>query len=73
MTGSTEPARLLWHRRPDATGEPLEGRRITVTGPITGSPDDLADGLAITIDDGSGPSGRSSGRRPWRAGRSQPG
>ena len=38
-----------------SAGEPLEGRRITVSGPITGSPDDLADGLAITIDDGSGP------------------
>jgi hypothetical protein len=35
-------------------GEPLEGARITVTGTITGSPDTLADGVGITIDDGTG-------------------
>jgi hypothetical protein len=35
-------------------GEPFEGSRVTVIGTITGSPDTLADGLGITIDDGSG-------------------
>jgi hypothetical protein len=54
MTGGASlPAAL--HSTTGSTGETLEGRRITVSGPITGSPDDLADGLAITIDDGSGP------------------
>ncbi len=36
-------------------GESLEGRRVIVTGAVAGSPDQLADGLAITVDDGSGP------------------
>jgi hypothetical protein len=43
---------------PATTGtgaESLEGVRITVTGAVTGSPDQLADGLGITLDDGSGP------------------
>jgi hypothetical protein len=35
-------------------GEPFEGARVTVMGTIIGSPDTLADGLGITIDDGSG-------------------
>jgi outer membrane biosynthesis protein TonB len=35
-------------------GEPFEGARVTIVGTIIGSPDSLADGLGITIDDGSG-------------------
>jgi hypothetical protein len=35
-------------------GEPFEGVRVAVGGTITGSPDALADGVGITIDDGSG-------------------
>jgi hypothetical protein len=36
-------------------GEGDEGRRVTVSGEVTEAPDQLADGLGITIDDGSGP------------------
>lgn len=36
-------------------GEDLEGRRVTVRGLVTESPSVLADGLGLTIDDGSGP------------------
>ncbi len=35
--------------------EPSEGIRILVAGTVTESPDELADGSGITIDDGSGP------------------
>ena len=35
-------------------GEPFEGTVVTVAGTITGSPSTLADGIAITLDDGSG-------------------
>jgi hypothetical protein len=35
-------------------GEPFEGARVTVTGTVIGSPDALADGVGVTIDDGSG-------------------
>jgi uncharacterized protein YdeI (BOF family) len=35
--------------------EALEGTRIRVSGLIVGSPDSLADGSAISVDDGSGP------------------
>ncbi|HET9082774.1 MAG TPA: lamin tail domain-containing protein, partial [Candidatus Limnocylindrales bacterium] len=35
--------------------EALEGRRLEVTGAITAGPDALADGTAVTLDDGSGP------------------
>ncbi|MFL5716314.1 MAG: lamin tail domain-containing protein [Chloroflexota bacterium] len=41
-----------------ATGsatESFEGSRIRITGTVTASPDQLADGLGITVDDGSGP------------------
>ena len=38
-----------------AAGEADEGRRVFAIGTVVGSPDQLADGLAITIDDGSGP------------------
>jgi uncharacterized protein YdeI (BOF family) len=41
-----------------ATGEATEsheGSRVSVTGTIDGAPDQLTDGLGITIDDGSGP------------------
>jgi hypothetical protein len=34
--------------------EALEGTRVSVTGTVMGAPDALADGLGITIDDGSG-------------------
>ena len=37
-----------------AASEALEGRRIRTSGPITVGPDVLADGTAITIDDGTG-------------------
>jgi uncharacterized protein YdeI (BOF family) len=46
---------------PDALGsstggaaEALEGRRLRISGPITAGPDALADGSAVTVDDGSG-------------------
>jgi outer membrane biosynthesis protein TonB len=38
-----------------AATEALEGRRLEVTGAITAGPDVLADGTAVTVDDGSGP------------------
>ena len=38
-----------------AAGESHEGRRITLAGTVTASPDQLADGLGVTLDDGSGP------------------
>ncbi|MFL5685187.1 MAG: lamin tail domain-containing protein [Chloroflexota bacterium] len=38
-----------------AATEGLEGRRLQVSGAITAGPDQLADGTAVTIDDGSGP------------------
>jgi uncharacterized protein YdeI (BOF family) len=38
-----------------AAGEAAEGRRVFAIGTVVGSPDQLTDGLAITIDDGSGP------------------
>ncbi len=34
--------------------EPVEGRRLLVTGDVTSGPDSLADGTAVTVDDGSG-------------------
>jgi hypothetical protein len=36
-------------------GESYEGVRIRVSGSVMGAPDVLADGLGVTIDDGSGP------------------
>jgi hypothetical protein len=41
-----------------ATGEAtegMEGTRVTVSGTVVGAPDQLTDGLGITVDDGSGP------------------
>ena len=38
-----------------AAGEAVEGRRLLISGPMTAGPDDLADGTAMTVDDGSGP------------------
>jgi outer membrane biosynthesis protein TonB len=38
-----------------AAGEAVEGRRLLISGPMTAGPDDLADGTAVTVDDGSGP------------------
>lgn len=38
-----------------SAGESDEGRRVSIAGTITGAPDQLADGLAVTLDDGSGP------------------
>ena len=35
--------------------EPWEGARVSIAGTISGSPDTLADGIGITLDDGSGP------------------
>jgi hypothetical protein len=35
--------------------EPFEGTRLIVSGTVTSAPSDLADGLGVTIDDGSGP------------------
>ena len=37
-----------------AAGEPLEGSRVTVEGVVADPPSALADGLAVTVDDGSG-------------------
>ncbi len=36
-------------------GESREGTRLVATGTVTASPDELTDGLGVTIDDGSGP------------------
>ncbi|MEA2611851.1 MAG: uncharacterized protein QOG32_1577, partial [Chloroflexota bacterium] len=36
-------------------GEAFEGLRVKVTGSVVAAPDQLADGLGVTIDDGSGP------------------
>jgi hypothetical protein len=38
-----------------AAGESMEGRRVVASGAVSAAPDPLADGLAITIDEGSGP------------------
>ena len=38
-----------------AAGEPLEGVRLRLTGVVTEAPSSLADGLGVTVDDGSGP------------------
>ncbi|HET7031402.1 MAG TPA: OB-fold nucleic acid binding domain-containing protein [Candidatus Limnocylindrales bacterium] len=38
-----------------AADESLEGLRLTVTGAVTEAPAALADGLGVTIDDGTGP------------------
>jgi hypothetical protein len=38
-----------------AAGETDEGRRVEVNGTVIASPDELTDGLGITVDDGSGP------------------
>jgi hypothetical protein len=38
-----------------AAGETDEGRRVEVSGTVTASPDELSDGLGITVDDGTGP------------------
>src|SRR5439155_25969880 len=38
-----------------AAAESLEGLRLAVSGVVTESPSTLADGLGVTIDDGSGP------------------
>jgi hypothetical protein len=43
---------------PATTGgsaEPLEGRRINVSGVVTEAPTSLSDGLGLTVDDGTGP------------------
>jgi hypothetical protein len=37
-----------------AASEPLEGRVVTVNAPIVGAPESLADGTAVSVDDGSG-------------------
>ena len=37
-----------------AAGEPSEGRRVRVSGTIIGAPDQLTDGVGVTLDDGSG-------------------
>ena len=38
-----------------AAVEPVEGRRLLVAGDVVAGPDSLADGTAVTVDDGSGP------------------
>jgi hypothetical protein len=45
---------LLSSAETGAAGEPLEGRRLGVTGVIGGAPETLADGSAVLVDDGSG-------------------
>ena len=40
-----------------AAGESNEGRRVTASGTTVGSPSALADGLGVTVDDGSGDEG----------------
>jgi hypothetical protein len=42
-------------RATGGTGEAGAGAMVVVSGTVTGSPDSLADGLGIWIDDGSGP------------------
>ena len=49
---------------------PFEGQRVRVSGTIIGAPDQLTDGLGVTLDDGIGhdPGGRRAGcRRAARA------
>ena len=63
--------------QPATTGgavEAVEGRRITVSGEIIAGPDALADGTAVTIDDGTGslrvivtPTGLGSTELPTRS------
>ena len=36
-------------------GEPFEGRRVSVQGTVIGGSDVLADGFAVSVDDGTGP------------------
>ena len=38
-----------------AGGEAFEGRRVSVAGSVVGGSDVLADGLAVSVDDGTGP------------------
>jgi hypothetical protein len=43
------------HSTTGGAGEEREGRRLTVAGTVTDTPSALADGLGLTVDDGSGP------------------
>ena len=43
------------HISTGAATEVMEGVRVTVSGSVSGAPDQLTDGLGVTIDDGSGP------------------
>jgi hypothetical protein len=42
-------------RTTGSIGEADEGLRVIIAGSVLGSADELADGLAVTVDDGSGP------------------
>jgi hypothetical protein len=52
---STATLPIPMSRATGASGEADEGRRVTVAGTVIGSADELADGLGVTVDDGSGP------------------
>ena len=43
-----------WESRPARPGKALEGLRITVAGTTVGAASALADGLGVTVDDGTG-------------------
>ena len=53
-TGSGDPPASVSVATGDA-GEIYEGLRVVAAGTVTAAPDVLADGLGVTIDDGSGP------------------
>ena len=55
VPGSTESLPPAVDVASGNASEAVEGVRIRVTGTVAASPDQLADGLGITLDDGSGP------------------
>ena len=51
----TAPLPVPFTSSTGAAVEPVEGRRLLVAGDVVAGPDSLADGTAVTVDDGSGP------------------
>jgi hypothetical protein len=52
VAGGLEAIPAPFSAETGAAVEGLEGRRLEVSGPVTAGPDALADGTAVTIDDG---------------------
>ena len=48
-------SRPVSRSRPARPARPFEGRRVTIGGSVVGGSDVLADGLAVAVDDGTGP------------------